>query len=429
MNKLSLQPYKGTRDFYPRDMYIQNHIFNAMKRSCQLYGYEEYMGPMIEHLDLYLAKTGEEIINNEIYSFTDRGDRQVAIRPEMTPTVARMIAAQYQELAKPIRWYSIPNLFRYEKPQKGRLREHWQLNVDIFGVDNLFAEKEVIDVAIEIMKSLGAHKDMYKVLINNRKLIDLLFDQVLNLDQDQKHNVGKLIDKKAKISSLAFTSGLEENGLDSNQIDQLLKYLESGDESLNTLAQINDDAMDTLKLINAVKEYTHASFEPSLMRGFDYYTGIVFEIFDMSLENNRSMFGGGRYDDLLSIFGTEKIPAFGFGMGEVTIRDFLTTHNLIPEIKSETFVMVTTFDDSLSSVSNDIANKLRQQNINTVVGIGKLDKQLKNANQQNIEYVLIIGPDEMKREVVKVKKMFDRSENDMKLNKFIDLISKNIKLK
>src|SRR5687767_13457139 len=186
---LSTQPYKGARDFYPEDKRIQKYMFNSIRKTVERYGYEEYDAPILESLELYLAKTGEEIVNEQTYAFTDRGGREVVIRPEMTPTVSRMVAAKRQELGYPVRWYSIPNLWRYERPQRGRLREHWQLNVDIFGVDSLLAEAEVIQVADAILKAAGASKDMYSIKVNHRKLMDFIFRDYLGLNGVQSHTM------------------------------------------------------------------------------------------------------------------------------------------------------------------------------------------------------------------------------------------------
>ena len=422
MQSISTQPYKGTRDFYPEDMLVQNYIFDNMKKVCRLYGYEEYMGPMLESFDLYAAKSGEEIVNNELYSFKDRGDRAVAIRPEMTPTVARMVAARMQELPKPIRWYSIPNLWRYEKPQRGRLREHWQLNVDVFGINTNVAEKEIISLSIDIMNSFGATREMYQVKLNSRKLLDRLFDEVLELSPEQKHSTAKLIDKMRKISAEDFNMSLKDAGFSDEKLEALNNYLKDAAGTLEELAQTNTDAKDLLKLIDDLKDRADVVFDPSLMRGFDYYTGVVFEIFDLDPANNRSMFGGGRYDDLLSIFGREKIPAFGLGMGEVVIKDFLETHNILPALVSETKVMVTIFNEDLRETSEEIAAFLRSKNINTVVGEGKLDKQIKYADQKKINYALILGPEEVENGRIKLKDLFKREEQVVTLEDILENI-------
>jgi len=207
---LSTQPYKGARDFYPEDKRIQKFMFNRIREVVEGYGYQEYDAPILESLDLYVAKSGEEIVNEQTYQFEDRGGRRVAIRPEMTPTVSRMVAAKRQELAYPLRWYSIPNLWRYERPQRGRLREHWQLNVDVFGLDNISAETEMILVASDILKRFGADESMFEFRINSRKLIDRIMESYLKLDDVTARNLIKLIDRKNKLPLEKFSEQLKD---------------------------------------------------------------------------------------------------------------------------------------------------------------------------------------------------------------------------
>jgi len=424
MSNLSTQPYKGTRDFYPEDMRIRNWIFEHMKKVCRSYGYEEYDGPMLESFDLYAAKSGEEIVNNELYSFEDKGGRKVAMRPEMTPTVARMVAAKVQELPKPIRWFSIPNLWRYEAPQKGRLREHWQLNVDIFGVELLDAEAEVLKIARDILTLFGADNSMYECKINNRKLLDSAFDKIGIFDNEEdkkRYKVSKAIDKKDKVSSDDFKTMLGDAGCSDEEITAIEKYLNSTLDEVKMLVGEDNlgyqELVTLFEILNLEDGNTFAKFSPGLMRGFDYYTGTVFEFYDTNPENRRAMFGGGRYDDLVSIFNGQKIPAFGFGMGDVTARDFLDTHNLTPKLKSDIDVLITTLDDSAKLYITDISNKLRAKNLNVVnyVNPDKLDKQLKFANQKGIKYVIIAGSDEMGKGIFKLKNMDERTETEIKI--------------
>ncbi|HEX9594954.1 MAG TPA: ATP phosphoribosyltransferase regulatory subunit, partial [Candidatus Saccharimonadales bacterium] len=281
---LSTQPYKGARDFYPEDKRLQKWVFAKWREVVESFGYEEIDAPIIEPLDLYRAKTGEEIVEQQTYSFTDRGGREVTLRPEMTPTVSRMVAGKRQELAYPARWYSIPNLWRYERPQKGRLREHWQLNVDIFGVETIDAELELIMVAAAIMKSFGASDDMYQIKVNSRKLMDLIFTDYLELDVVQSQMMSKLFDRKDKMPEEAFYR--EAGGIfDKDQEDGIKKL-----EKLINAKSLADlpDSITSTKAMRAVQilftllkenNINNARFDVSLMRGFDYYTDIVFEVY------------------------------------------------------------------------------------------------------------------------------------------------------
>jgi histidyl-tRNA synthetase len=323
---LSTQPYKGARDFYPEDKRIQKYMFNKLRKAVEGFGYQEYDAPILEPLDIYLAKSGEEIINEQLYSFEDKGGRKVAIRPEMTPTVSRMVAGRRQELAYPLRWYSIPNLWRYERPQKGRLREHWQLNVDIFGVAGTEADHEIITIVDSVLKAFGAQEDTYAIRISSRKLVDLFLRSHLKLSDGQFYQTIKLIDRWHKIPRDEFHAQAREILKDEDQYDQLIRLLDTKDlDSLpkEVLGQEPVTELQTLDKLLKVSGLTNAGFDFSVVRGMDYYTGIVFEVFDTNPENNRSMFGGGRYDGLVAQFGVEPVPTAGFGMGDVTLQNFL----------------------------------------------------------------------------------------------------------
>lgn len=308
--KLSTEPYKGVRDFYPEDMAIQNYIFDTWRKTAKDFGYVEYSASLLEPAELYRTKSSEEIVNDQMFTFTDRGDREVALRPEMTPTLARMVAGRRKSLKFPLRWFSIPNVFRYEKPQRGRKREHWQLNCDIMGIAGVEAEIEVLSLAHSIMKSFGAKDEDFVIKINSRKLLQETYTPILK-DPSKPEEMFRLMDKKAKMSEEDFKDEweklfngpfIETSASQSPMLSEVMKALE--EKGIKTI------------------------FDPSITRGFDYYTDMVFEVFDTSPENNRSLFGGGRYDNLLEIFGVDPVPTVGFGMGDVTMRDFLETHNL-----------------------------------------------------------------------------------------------------
>ena len=207
---LSKKPYKGCRDFYPLDMRVRDYIFDQMKKAAHDFAFEAYDGPLLEEVDLYLAKSGEELINDQIYSFTDRGERKVAIRPEMTPTLARMVAGVHRETSKPIRWYSIPNVMRYEKPQRGRLREHWQMNADVFGAQEHLGEIEILSLMDHLMRNFGADTSMYGILLNDRRVVDSIFTELLKLDTDSSYKLYKVIDKAKKVSNEALDKMVSE---------------------------------------------------------------------------------------------------------------------------------------------------------------------------------------------------------------------------
>lgn len=376
---LNTQPYKGARDFYPEDKRLEKYIFGVWREVVEKFGYEEYDAPVLEPLELYLAKSSQEIVSEQTYSFTDRGGRQVVIRPEMTPTVSRMVAARRQELAYPLRWYSIPNLWRYERPQKGRLREHWQLNVDLFGVEGLSAEFEMIQIANAIFKRFGASSDMYEIRVNSRVLLN---EKIASANPKvETGEIISLIDHYEKLPAGEFQSKLAE--LVENP-SELVDFLSNGQASSGLEILINYASSNGIDV----------KFVPSLARGFDYYTDIVFEVFDLNPDNNRSMMGGGRYDGLVGLFGVQVVPTVGFGLGDATMVEFLKGQDLVPKLSSETDLYVVLVGDVNA---REIVRNLRE-NLNVAVDFTgrKLDKQIRTADKKGITWLLVIGENELK---------------------------------
>lgn len=410
--KFSTDPYKGVRDFYPEDMAVQNHIFDIWKNICKKYGYQEYGASVLEPADLYRAKSGEEIINEQTYTFTDRGDREVTLRPEMTPTVARMVAARKRELGFPLRWFSIPNLFRYEQPQRGRLREHWQLNVDIFGVENLQAEVEIIQMSYDIMTYFVPTPSDFEIRINSRKLMNYVSRDIFKLDEEKARKLSKLIDKKRKITPDLFKNGVKEILEEESDAFITLLNSENFEEFTKNLPQTKEEhegLREVREVIVALEKLgiTNARFDQTLMRGFDYYTGIVFEIFDKNPENRRSVFGGGRYDDLLSLFGGDKVPAVGFGAGDVVIQDLMETYGKKPSSKSLTDIYICVINKDSIEYAQDVAQILRNKNHSVAVdySLRKIGDQIKVANKLNIPNIICIGEEEVKTGKLKIKNL------------------------
>jgi len=422
--KLDTLPYKGVRDFYPEDMFLRNYLFGKMCQTAESFGYTEYEASILEPAELYLAKTGEEIVNEQTYTFKDRGGRDVTLRPEMTPTVARMVAARRKELPLPIRWYSIPNLFRYERPQKGRLREHFQLNVDLFGDSSQEADKEIIKIAAKLLLNLGAKENDFEIKINDRQITNSLFEK-FKLSEEQKYKVSKVIDKKAKISKENFKSALEL--IFKEKTEDFISILESNKKLVEILGEENPIIKKLMIFIDALAAdgIKNVRFEQTLVRGFDYYSGFIFEIFDSDPENRRSLFGGGRYDDLLQIFGKEKLPAVGFGAGDVTISDFLETHNLIPEYESSVDLYLCALD-GFETESDKLAQKLREDRINVAVDYmgRKIADQIKSAVKQKIPFFLCVGENEIKSGRYKVKNLKTEEEKELKEEEIIEFLNK-----
>jgi len=420
--KISTESYKGVRDFYPDDQAIQNYIFGVMKGVAQSWGYLEYGASVLEPLGLYKSKSSEEIVKEQIYFFTDRGGREVALRPEMTPTVTRMIAAKIQELPSPIRWYSIPNLFRYEKPQRGRLREHWQLNIDLFGISSSLAELEVISMAFDIMKKFGADEKDFEIRINSRLLLDDLFKKI-KIDEDKRQFVYRLIDKKEKLSEDDFRNSLATL-IGEEKTEELLKNFYLGEGLLVTLKE-SEAAKNLNNIINTLRDrgISNVVFIPTLTRGFDYYTGAVFEVFDTNKENPRSLFGGGRYDDLIGSFTSQNVSAFGFGMGDVTIKDFLETHKIMPEIDSTTDLFICVVPETNIEEVYKIAQNLRENSVRVAVDISgkKLPDQLKSLDKRKIPFVMTVGEEEIKNQTFTVRNTKTREEKNGNLEEVIKL--------
>ena len=397
MNTLSSQPYKGTRDYYPEDKRTQNYIFNTWRSVVERFGYEEYGAPILEPIDIYAAKSGQELVNDQTYVFTDRGGRNVAIRPEMTPTISRMVAARRQELAYPARLYSIANFMRYERPQRGREREFWQLNVDVFGVDQVTADIEIITIADTILKQFGAKSGDYVIRINNRKFINFMMSQYLGLEVVAAQQMTKLFDRRNKITETDFREqvGIIFGNDNDERIEKVMTLINATTiEALPEELKVADALNEVSRVFAALTKagVTDAIFDATLMRGLDYYTGTVFEAFDTHPDNNRSLFGGGRYDGLVGLFGAEPISAVGMAPGNTMMENFLSVHGLLPAQKSLTEIYVVVIDDALDA-ANVVAAKLRTAGINTEVDITdrKIDKKIKTALKKNIEHLLFVG--------------------------------------
>ncbi len=403
---LSTQPYKGTRDFYPEDMRIQRWMFSKMREVIERYGYLEYDGPMLEPFELYAAKSGEEIVNQQLYWLMDRGERKMAIRPEMTPTLARMVAGKIHELPKPVRWYSIPNLWRYERPQRGRLREHWQLNVDVLGGDTLLADAELLCLALDMMKAFGGEK-FVSIKINNRRLIDFFFTQSLGLSAEHTLSVTKAIDARAKIGEEAYDKWLSDLGINADQKVKMEAFFKLPLEQI--AEKFPCQGVEELKSLFALLKESGVSeqvtFDPTVMRGLNYYTGTVFEMYDTSPENSRAMFGGGRYDNLVGLFGKDKLSGVGLGMGDVTLRNFLETHKLLPEMKAPIDVFVSLPKVEYRVHAEKIARSLREQGlkVSTPLEAGGFGAQLKLATKHGARFAVLLGESELAEGKVVVK--------------------------
>lgn len=395
---LSTEPYKGVHDYYPEDWAKVQAAFTVIRGKLRSYGFEEYQASPLERAELYEAKTSEEIVSQQSYTFEDRGGRRVTLRPEMTPTLARMIAGRRRELVFPARWFSIGNRFRYERPQKGRSREFYQADVDIIGLSGPMAEGEAVVMAYEILRAFGAKDSDFRIRLNSRALVNAA-GSALGFTTDQVTEYLALVDRKDKMKVEDFEterSAYRRSGTDP------LELIES-----RTNAEVDAVYSELLALIEAFRErgMTNVTLDPTVARGFLYYTGLVFEVFDTNPENPRALLGGGRYDGLVSLFGGEQIPAVGFAIGIETLMDFLKTHGLEPVAVPGAHLLIGTPTEADIPAAQRFADTLRADGVNVIVHVsGKnLGDQIKEAVRRGIPYFLAYGEEEAKTGTVRLK--------------------------
>ncbi|ONI91765.1 histidine--tRNA ligase [Saccharothrix sp. ALI-22-I] len=414
---LPTAPYRGTRDFLPPEMSIRTQVFHRLYEVIERYGFLRYDGPILESAEIYEAKSGREIADQQLYTLTDRGGRRLALRPEMTPSVARMIAGNAGQLQFPVRWYTNVNCHRYERPQRGRVREHWQINVDIFGSDSASCEIEIFELIHDMMATLGAGRDMWKLRANDRVLLESILTDIVEIPVEKLRDVSSVVDRWEKYPRETLASQAAEHGVSDKQFDRLAEALTSGPAVLDDISQ---DARDRSHLMKVLKSSAGdlITFDPLIVRAFEYYTSTVFEVFDTNPANNRSLFGGGRYTNLASLFTAQQIPGIGFGMGDVTLHDFLGTHDLLPEPRSEVDVVVIPIDETLVEPARQVARQLRAGGLrtSTPLELRKLGKELARANRAGARAVVIIGPDEWNSGTVVVRGMATQNQQQVSVD-------------
>lgn len=397
-----IQTVKGTREFYPEQMALRNYLYDRVRAASQSFGYQEWDGPFIETIDLYAAKSGEELVKKQSFVFQDRGGDWVTLRPELTPSLARMIAAKQGELTFPVRWWSFGPFWRYEQPQKGRTREFFQWNVDLLGVDSPEADAEMIAIAATFLRSVGLSPERALIYVNNRRLMNSQFD-VLGIPRENRVEVSNLLDRRAKMKPEGWDANALEMGLDEKQLNGLKEVLADYD-----LWKKSDELTRVFAALEAMGVKEFVKFEPSIMRGLLYYTSTVFEAFDLTGSVRRSILGGGRYDNLLADVGGNPLPATGFAMGDVVIGIILREAGLVSELApSPASVLVTVFDEGLSTQSYTLAAELRNAGLNVMVypEPAKLPKQFKYADKMKVKVALVVGPDEAEKGLVVVKNL------------------------
>ncbi len=398
-----IQPLKGTRDFYPEVMATRTWLYNVLRQVSESFGFQEYEGPFLESIELYAAKSGDELVKEQSFVFPDRGGDLITLRPELTPTLVRMIAQRQKQLVFPLRWWSWGPMWRYERPQKGRTREFFQWNVDLLGVNNPEADAELAAVIATFFRKTGLTSRQVSVLVNNRRLMDSEL-AALNIAHETRPAVSRFIDRRDKMKKEEWLAYGGEIGLDTRQLDGLQSILADGQ-----LWQKSDELVRFFKAIEALGVAEYVRFDSSIIRGLDYYTGTVFEAKEVEGDIRRSILGGGRYDNLMADVGGDPIPGVGFAMGDVVITLILEKAGLLPEGNNQTCstVLVTVFDESTLLASYALAAELRREGIKAACypEAAKLAKQFKFADRTGMRLAVALGPDELANGNVTVKNL------------------------
>tara|TARA_Y100000996_G_scaffold411401_1_gene395491 strand:- start:1416 stop:2699 length:1284 start_codon:yes stop_codon:yes gene_type:complete len=416
----------GFRDFPPEDFDRRSHIQGAWRRVAQRYGFQEYDGPPLESLDLYVEKSGDEIVG-QLYNFVDKGDRDVALRPEMTPSLARILAKRSRGMSKPIKWFSMPQLFRYERAQRGRLREHFQWNVDIIGEPSVAADAEVLAIAIDGLRELGFTAKDFSARVSDRRLLTALL-LVIGVQEENLGATFGVIDKIERLpAEKAEDLLVEEAGLDKAEIEVLKSLLSSTE--IDDVARAFGDDTRVAEELHRFRQYTDmleamglgdfVELDLRIVRGLAYYTGIVFELFDRK-GDLRAICGGGRYDRLLELVGGDPQPAVGFGMGDVVLGELLKEMNLVPEYERalDYFLVAVTGEEYPAALR--LAHQLRDQGHSVAYGLKQqgVAKQMKAAAREGANTVLIIGPDELANGTVLVRDMTSGEQREVQRQEF-----------
>ncbi|MFW6137674.1 MAG: histidine--tRNA ligase [Spirochaetota bacterium] len=414
---------RGVRDLYPEVYAGLRYMFETWRKTALRYGFEEFEGPILETLQLYKIKSGEEIVS-QLYNFTDRGGRELALRPELTPTLARMVARVQAQVPKPIKWFSIPRCLRYEKPQRGRLREFFQFNVDIIGETDELADLEVISLAVDSLANLGLGCEDFAVKINNRDFASGYFE-TLNIPDEKISALYKIIDNARKAPQEQTNRKIDQMNLQNFQKEAVHRYLSlSGTEALQKVDFSNtgkESLVRIFSLINDAGLGKYCEFDPTIVRGLDYYTGIVFEIYDKS-EEMRAICGGGRYNNLLQEFSGVQVPACGFGMGDVVLGETLAAKCLLPEAgKSIDYYLVRISDQELPVLLKS-ARSLRNRGRSVEYSCRNepVKKQMSRASRAGAQKALIFGSDEISRGRVTQKDLATGQETEVELSSILD---------
>lgn len=435
--KFSPQPLRGFTDYYPEDLRVSEWIIGKICDVVKKYGYEAYDGPTLEPIEIFAAKSSEELVTEQAFIVEKVKGEKLILRPEMTPTLARMVAAKIRELELPIRWYSVPNCFRYERPQRGRRREFRQVNVDILSNDGLHADLEIFNIIVDIMKNFGVSAEQFQIRWNNRRFLDELLRMVAKVPDGMKGQVYKMIDKREKMDPAEYEKWVRETIHDDAASDRVLQIGSFHDVNAlpfeNLPPEFNDaqgvkEVRQFAGMIDQAGLKLYCTFSPEVVRGLDYYTGTVYEVFDTGSENRRALFGGGRYDNLIDLFSDVQLPGTGFGMGVYVLGLFLETYKKIPpEVKlphRSGSAYIAPLDSACLPYAIMVAQQLRAGGRAAMIGYDcrKLGRQIETASKRGFPYVIIVGKKEVDAKCITLKNLQTGDQQTAPFSEVVNLI-------
>jgi len=411
---------KGTRDYYPEVMAVRTWLYNKLREVSEKFGYQEFEAPILESIDLYAAKSSDELVKKQSYAFYDKGGDQIVLRPELTPSLARLIAQRQRQLTYPLRWWSFGPFWRYEAPQKGRTREFFQWNIDLIGIDTPEADAEMVAIVTSLFKAFGLTPDEAVVLVNDRRLTNRELEK-LNIPAELRQDALSWIDRRDKLNPAKWEKDGKEIGFSSVQIEGIKSFLERDD-----LWKESESLVKVFAVLQAMGVQEYVRYNPGIIRGLPYYTGIVFEAFDVRGIVRRAILGGGRYNNLMEAVGGDPMPAVGFAMGDLVISLILEELGRLPEnlSASPASVLVTIFDEDTTLAAYKLASELRAAGLNVAIypEVAKLGKQFKYADRIGTRLAVVLGPDEIANNQVSIKNLETREQENIARDKAADFI-------
>ncbi|MCH7587308.1 MAG: histidine--tRNA ligase [Chloroflexi bacterium] len=417
-----IKPVKGTRDYYPENMAFRTWLHGAIRQVSESFGYQEYEAPFLERLELYAAKSGDELVREQAYVFEDRGGEQIVLRPELTPSLARMVAALGRNLQPPIRWWSFGPFWRYEKPQRGRSREFFQWNIDLLGVDSAQADAEIVAVLAAFFEKLNLNSDQVRIFINNRHLMESQLNRA-GFPAAQYSQIFRYIDRKDKMGIQKWQEYGQKLGFDPNEVNRIKSILAREEAWADS-----EELSAFFAAADALNISKYLQYDPTVIRGLDYYTGTVFEARDIGA-SERAILGGGRYDNLVAEVGGQSLPGVGFAMGDVVLRLVLENYSLLPELQvNPSDILVIYFEENLRNETLSLAAKLRAAGIKAewYPEPHRLNRQFKYADRQGIPFALILGPDEAKNGIVALKNLKSGEQDQINQDDLIEHLRRSL---